>query len=368
MALLTSIGGLAGRAVAPYGYFPRMSWWQTWLTTVSSLTSGAAVALGADLLWASISSVIANLLFNVPIHLDLWRMFSRHRIWPVRPHVRVGLLNFWHSLAIALTTVLDIFRQQGVRVLLSSTIGVTGMTAFATTRTMSNISLQGIGTVTAPVMPEIMRFLRERDADRTNAIIGFVWALAVVALAPVLTVFQWLMPFVFHYWTRGKIGFNPSLFGLFSISLLIFALARPLIAILQGNNLLKVQLFISIGNSVIAVVGILLLTRVLGVSGAATALLVAELAATLLSAWFAKRWLDVNGIRFPFALFYLAVASIVLAALSILSMVVWPQYIEPIVGVSMVVNGVIAVVYFRTLPALAVQKMLGLFRRRRRAA
>jgi O-antigen/teichoic acid export membrane protein len=368
LALITSVSGLAGRAVAPYGYFPRMNWWQTWLAVISSLTSGMAVALGADLLGAALSSVLANLLFNIFIHIDLWKMFSRHQIRPIRPDLGVGLRNFSHSLAIALTTVLDIFRQQGVRVLLSSTIGVAGMTAFATTRTMSNLSLQGIGTITAPVMPEIMRFLRERDADRTNAIIGFVWALAVVGLAPVLTVFQWLMPYIFHFWTRGKIGFNPALFGLFSVSLLIFALARPLIAILQGNNLLKVQLFISIGNSLIAVVGILLLSNAFGVSGAATALLVAELVATLLSAWFAKRWLDANQIRFPWALFYLAITSIIVAALAILSMVALPQYIELIVGASMVVNGVIATVYFFQLPALAVDKMRGIFRRRRRAA
>jgi len=158
------------------------------------------------------------------------------------------------------------------------------------------------------------------------------------------------------------------LFGLFSISLLIFALARPLIAILQGNNLLKVQLFISISNSLIAVVGIVLLTKPLGVSGAATGLLVAELVATLLSAWFAKRWLDRNDIRYPFALFYIAVVSILIAAVSILCMVVWPQYTLPIVGLSMALNCVIAVAYFRTLPALAVQKMQSLFRRRRHAA
>jgi len=368
LALITSVGGLAGRAVAPYGYFPRMNWWQTWLAVVSSLTSGIAVALGADLVWASVASVLANLLFNIPIHLDLWRMFSRHHIRPVRPNWQVGFGNFWHSLAIALTTVLDIFRQQGVRVLLSSTIGVAGMTAFATTRTMSNLSLQGIGTITAPVMPEIMRFLRERDADRTNAIIGFVWALAVVALAPVLTIFQWLMPTIFHFWTRGKIGFNPSLFGLFSISLLIFALARPLIAILQGNNLLKVQLFISIGNSLIAVVGILLLSNAFGVSGAATALLVAELVATLLSAWFAKRWLDANHIRFPWTLFCLAISSIIAAAAAILSMVAMPGHLEEIVGVAMVVDFVIAAAYLRQLPELALDKMRGIFRRFRRPA
>jgi O-antigen/teichoic acid export membrane protein len=365
MALVTSVGGLAGRAVAPFGYFPRMTWWQTWLGLVSAAASGIAVAAGADLLQASISTVSASLMFNVLIHIDLWRMFRRHDIRPIRPDRRAGLRNFTHSLAIALTTVLDIFRQQGVRVLLNSTIGVAGMTAFATTRTMSNLSLQGIGTITAPVMPEIMRFLRERDAERTNAIIGFVWALAVVALAPVLIILQWIMPVVYHYWTRGKLGFNPMLFGLFSISLLIFALARPLIAILQGNNLLKVQLYISIGNSVIAVAGILIFSGFFGASGAATALLIAELAATILSAYFAKRWLDRNDIEFPWALLHVALASIAVAAVCILSMVAFQSQITIILAIALIANCFVAFVYYRKLPPLAVAKVQAMFRRRR---
>jgi O-antigen/teichoic acid export membrane protein len=365
VTLATSVSGLAGRAVAPYGYFPRMTWWQTWLGLATAIVSGAAVAAGADLLEASICGLLATLVFNGFIGFDLWRMFQRHGLRPIIPDRGRGFRNFIHSLAIALSTVLDIFRQQGVRVLLSSTIGMAGMTAFATTRTMSNLSLQGIGTITAPVMPEIMRFLRERDGERTNAIIGFVWALAVVALAPVLIVFQWLMPVIFHYWTRGKIGFDPALFGLFSISLLIFALARPLIAILQGNNLLKVQLYISIGNSVIAVAGILLFTRGFGVAGAATALLVAELVATALSGFFAKRWLDRNGIRFPWALLYVALTSIGVAAIAIALLVVYPREVPRIVLVSMIVNGGLAVAYFRRLPPLAIAKMRGIVRRGR---
>ena len=48
LALLISVGGLACRALAPFGYFPRMMWWQTWVALVSAVTSGVAVASGAD--------------------------------------------------------------------------------------------------------------------------------------------------------------------------------------------------------------------------------------------------------------------------------------------------------------------------------
>jgi O-antigen/teichoic acid export membrane protein len=155
------------------------------------------------------------------------------------------------------------------------------------------------------------------------------------------------------------------LFGLFSISLLIFALARPLIAILQGNNLLKVQLYISIGNSIIAVAGILLFSGSFGASGAATALLIAESGATMLSAYFAMRWLNRNHIEFPWALLRVALGSIALAAVCILAMVAFPAQIIAIMTIALIANCAVAFVYYRKLPPLAVGKVHALFRRRR---
>jgi O-antigen/teichoic acid export membrane protein len=366
----SSVGGLAGRAVAPYGYFPRMTWWGTILATATAVVSGVAVALGADLLETVIYITIATFVVNVPIHLDMWRMFRRHHLHPVRPDWRMGGRNVGRSLAIALAAVLDISRQQGVRIFLGAIIGVTEMTAFSTMRTMSNLSLQGIGTITNPIMPEIMKFLRERGSERTNATVGFVWFFAVILLSPLMIAFQWIMPFVFHAWTRGKIEFNPLLFGLFSISLLLFSLARPPVAVLQGNNLLRVQLLMSIAVSVVAVGGILLFTAAFGVVGAAASLLLAELLGTVIAVWYARRWLESSGIGFPWALFNVAVASIVLASVTIALMAYLPHSALSIFIVSMVCNAVLGIAFGRRLPPLALQKMRGIFARglRRRAS
>jgi len=89
------------------------------------------------------------------------------------------------------------------------------------------------------------------------------------------------------------------------------------------------------------------------------------LAATALSAFFAKRWLDRNHIRFPWELLYVALTSIAVAAVAILSMVEFQKQITLILAVSMVVNCAIAAVFYRRLPPLAVAKVRGLFRRRR---
>lgn len=359
----SSVGGLAGRTVAPYGHFPRMTWWGTGLAIAQAVASALAVMLGADLFQTVLCIVIAGFLINIPIHLDMWRMFRNYGLYPVKPDWGMGYRNVGRSLAVALGAVLDISRQQGVRIFLGAIIGVGEMTAFSTMRTMSNLSLQGIGTITNPIMPEIMRFLREKDASRTNAAIGFVWFLAVVLLAPVLVIFQWVMPVVFHAWTRGKIVFNPALFGLFSISLLIFSLARPPMAVLQGNNLLRVQLAMSIAVSLVAVGGILLFTARFGVMGAASSLLAAELLGTVLAVWFAWKWLHKSGIGFPWPLFRVSVASIMLACLTIAAMTRFPGMNWAVVGGSMIGNVVLGMIFFSRLPSLAVDKVRRFFNR-----
>jgi O-antigen/teichoic acid export membrane protein len=356
-------GALASRAVAPYGHFARMAWWASFLAVAQAVVSGVAVAAGADLLQTVVCVLLAGIIANIPIHLDMWRLFRRYGLLPVRPDWRFGLRNVGYSLAISLSSVLDLSRQQGVRIFLGAIIGVTEMTAFATTRTMSNLSLQGIGTITNPIMPEIMRFLRERDADRTNATVGFVWFFTVILLAPILIIFQCLMPTIFHIWTRGKIAFNPMLFGLFSISLLVFSIARPSVAVLQGNNLLKVQLWISILVSAIAVGGIILLTSTFGVSGAATALLFAELAGTILAIRFAWIWLNENKIGFPWRLFAVTLCSIAVTAVAIFAMIYLPGAILPIVGLSLSLCFVTVLAFLRQLPPVAVHRMRSLLMR-----
>lgn len=352
-----AIGGLAERAMAPYGQFPRMIWWSTLLAVATAATSSIAVFCGASLLQMVLWLLLAEFLVNLPWHVDMWRLFRRYGLLPVKPDWRLGLIDARHSLLISASAVLDLLRQQGVRIFLGAIIGLGQMTMFATMRTMSNLSLQGIGTIINPIMPEIMRFLRARDSDKTNAATGFVWFFSVILLAPALLVFQVIMPHVFVAWTRGKIAFNPALFALFSVALLVFSISRPAFAILQGNNLLRVQLLISALVSAIAVAGIVLVTGHFGVAGAASALLAAELAGTMLTLYFAWKWLTENGLQFPWTLFYWSCTPLAITSGALALMVALPQHAVEVLLVGLVLNAANGIMFFRSLPPVALERI-----------
>jgi O-antigen/teichoic acid export membrane protein len=349
--LCSSVAGLAWRALAAYGYFPRVTWWSTLLALVAALTSGVAVVLGADLIQTVGGIAVAGLLVNIPLHLDLWRLLRRHGLYPVRPDWRLGRRELGRSLAIAATAVLDMSRLQGVRILLGELVGITQMTAFATLRTINNLSLQGVGTITNPMMPEMMRVLRARDSQGTGVAAGVVWFLAVALLAPVLMVLQWIMPAIFRAWTRGKVPYSPALFGLFSISVLLFSLARPLAAVLQGYNLLRAQLLIAILMGALAVSGILALTPAYGVLGAGASMLLSEMAGTALTVWFAGQWLQHHGIAFPSRLFAYSLASIAVAAIAIALNVWLPQGGAALLCLCLIASCALCVALLRQLPS-----------------
>lgn len=355
--VVTSVGGIGGRLVSPLGYFPRFAWWGVLLAVANALASVLAVLAGADLLTTTIVVSLVSVIVNVPIHLDIWRLSQRHKIYFVKPDWRLGASVTWQSFALVIGNIIDNLRQQGIRVFLSSIIGLSQMTVFSTTRTISNVSLQGIGTVSSPAMPELMRYLRERDELKMHSVMGFLLFLTVILLAPVLLTIQLFIADIFHLWTRGKIPFDAPLFAIFSISLLFNAYARSANAIILGNNLVKLQLMMSTTLGVIAIGGIVVLSNYLGIHGAAIALLLAEIVGDVLALYYAHQWLKNNAMRLPWRLFNIALLTIAIASAGIMAMSLLPNAKLLCFLVALVLCALIGRFFVNSLPEIALSKL-----------
>jgi O-antigen/teichoic acid export membrane protein len=231
------------------------------------------------------------------------------------------------------------------------------MTAFSTTRTISNVSLQGISTVINPAMPEFMRYLREKDGARVDSVMGFLLFLTVIVFAPILVGLQLIIPDIFLLWTRGKIEFDGFLFGLFSISLMVYAIGRPLFAIVQGNNLVKSQLIISTTVGLVAIFGVIAMSSYFGIRGAAAALLFAEIVGCALALIYGVKWLSIHQMQLPYKLFYLAGTSILMATFGILLMAAMPEKKLMIFSTVFVLCTLLGYAFVRQLPKIALDKL-----------
>jgi hypothetical protein len=85
-----SISGLFFRVLAPFGYFPRMAWWNLFNSIVTALAPVIAVVMGADLLTAGIVACGASVLISVPLYFDLSRLLRREQIHFSPPSLKLG--------------------------------------------------------------------------------------------------------------------------------------------------------------------------------------------------------------------------------------------------------------------------------------
>ncbi|PZR24714.1 MAG: hypothetical protein DI535_21200 [Citrobacter freundii] len=362
---LSNIGGLFVRVLYPFGYYARMSWWGVWAAVMTAFVPVIAVMMGADLLWAGITLALTNIAYTIPQFIDIFRLMKREGVGIQKVAPASGLKNFSRSLALSGKNLLENARQTGVRVILSPIVGAVGLVAFTTTRTAANIALQGLNTITGPLMPELMRFLNEKDQRRMESSFSLIWLVVILFLTPGVVLLQVIIVYFFREWTKGQVEFNPYLFSSLSLGVLVYALSQPSTAIIRGNNLLRPQLVVAIVSAVVVIGGIVITVPALGISGAGYSLLAGELVSLILYVYFSNRWLASNQLQWPSKLFALAVLSVLLSLAAMLAVILFPVYKWITFAVSLVATIFIARIYWKVLPAIAttaVKSYLGKIR------
>ena len=348
------------RAASPFGYFPRVAWWSLFYAVTTAAVPGLTVWLaGADLLEASIVSCVVSAACNLLCFLDLNRRLDLLGLLKEgRPSRARSFRQLRNSLWLTANGLVGLIRQQGARLVLAPLTGVAQMAAFSTMRTGANFALQGLNTVTTPIMPELMRFLVARDQARTEGAFAVIWLVVCAILSPAIVVLQLGMPTLFPIWTHGKMAFDPWLFAMLSLAVAVYALAQPATATLVGNN--RVQAVFGVGaiSALAATGGMILLIPVLGIRGAAGALLAAEIVSMVLFVIQARWWFHAHGMRWPMRPFLITLASVFAATLG-MGMVIVTSGSTAGLGVAIVLLVQAGIVhrYWRELPPLVRQRV-----------
>lgn len=349
---------IVGRVLLPFGYYPRIAWWQVLQAFAIAIFLGVTVTLGGGILEAMIAYNFAYLLVGVPAIVDLSRLVWKSGIKPEMPNIGLGLNNLIKSIAISLKTLMEMIRQQHIRVILAPLIGTVELVVFVTTRTGANILLQGLGTITNPLLPELMRFLKEKEQEHTKSAICFVWFVLIAFLVPGAILAQWLMPYVFSIWTRGQVVYDPMLFALFNLGVLLFALTQPAIAIIQGNNIIHAQILISSVALVVLICGIFSTVSDFGIKGVAVSLLLTDIIVFYSYVKVARDWMFKNDLAWPNKAMIISALSVAIAAIIILAIAMATQYANRLVALGLILTVILVSIFWLEIPRIAHVKIL----------
>jgi len=359
----TTAPGLVVRVLFVFGYYPRLSWWAVLYAIVTAVAPLLAVVSGADLLMAAVVMAVGSLTVSAFSFVDLYRLLKKERIKFVKPSLPLGYSNFRKSLPLLGKSLFENVRQQGVRLVLAPVAGPAALAAFSTMRTGANVALQGLNTIVNPILPDLMRFLHDRDQPRSEAAFSTIWIVVVALMAPGTVILQLVMEPFFVFWTQGKITFDPFLFATLSVGVLVYAVIQPAMAVVIGNNLTKLQLWLTGIAAMVVFVVLILSVPIIGNLGAAIALLLAEIVAAVGYKIHAKRWLRQNQLAWPSRPFILAITSVVIAALSLTCIVWFSEFKWLIVGISMLLFAWNSWRYWQVLPSVALVSAKNIIRK-----
>lgn len=359
--ICTTIVGLASRALAPFGYFPRTAWWRFVHAIVTALAPLLAVVLGADLLITGFASAAGLICYSIPVYIDLFKLLHKQNVFFVWPSGRLGYENFIKSLGVSARSLLENARQQGVRLFIAPLAGAGGLAAFATMRTGANVALQGLNTILNPIMPDLMRFLHDRDQPRSEVAFATIWIVVVSCIAPGIVILQLFIEPFYVMWTQGKIPFDPLLFALLSMGVLVFAVVQPAMAVVIGNNLLKPQLTTSAVAAAIVIAGLFLLIPMYGILGAGIALLLAEIVASIAYIRYAQRWLNAHGLQWPRKIFRISMTAVYMAGIALTIILIFPTLKWITGAVSMLLFVWNLWRFWKVLPSFASQRAREIF-------
>jgi O-antigen/teichoic acid export membrane protein len=347
--------GLLGRALATFGYFPRIAWWTVVGVTTTALVPLIAVIMGADLVITSAVLVLGATAYSIPIYLDFYKLLKKEKLGFVKPSLSIGYTNFKKSLPLLGKSLFENVRQQGARLVLTPLSGPVGLVAFSTMRTGANVALQGLNTIVNPLLPDLMRFLHARDQARTESAFGTIWILVIAVMAPGVVILQTVVEPLYVLWTQNKVSFDPLLFAFLSFGVLVYAVAQPAMAVVIGNNLTKVQLALTALAAIIVLGFLILSVPIVGIVGAGAALLLAEIGAALGYKFYAKRWLKQNDLRWPSRAFHIAIAALVIAAFSLAGLILAPHFKWVLLPISILFFAWNFMRYWKILPQIAKQ-------------
>jgi O-antigen/teichoic acid export membrane protein len=346
-------------ALCCFGYQPKYAWLGLIAQCVRPLGVLAAILCGLNVLGVVLVELLLPSIVGFIIFWWIIRRWAKtNQIWGWLTDFKKAFRLWLYSLLNFGKDLSEMFRQQGIQLILAPMSGVAGLTAFATMRTGANVALQGLGTITSPLMPELMRFLNQRDQVRTEAAFATVWLLLMAILAPGVIFLQLCIRPLFELWTRGKVVFDPALFALMSLGVLVYAMAQPAMAVVQGNNLLKPQLVVSSIAGILVILVMCLLVPRIGILGSGLALLAGEVVAAVGYLRVASRWLKSNGLSWPKSAYASVILSVVVSGCTMLGIAWLPQwhFVCFLIGFAILIFSLKT--YLRHLPDVARQRLL----------
>jgi O-antigen/teichoic acid export membrane protein len=310
LALLVLIGtwvlsgpyvGIVHRLLIPTGFMYQAAWWSMGFQAIQFVGIILAAMMQLDLLQTSLlfAFIQCSIYFGSAIYIR--RKLPAYYPWWRQGSPRTGLNDLRRSMLLTASNLIQQGSTNGTVLLVSAISGPAVVPVYTTVRTLANLWTNVTNVLTAPLLPEVVRYHATGAGKKLMILAETYWVIvgSTVNLGVLLT-YPLIKP-LYGLWTNHRMDLDRSLLCLLLATVVVANVGGLITLYLYGINSLGVVLAASAGRGLLSVIAGGLLSYRFGLAGFGMAILAGELLAQLMQVlYFARHELPRHGVRLSF--------------------------------------------------------------------
>ena len=202
-----------------------------------------------------------------------WSMFR-----PERPSSRTFRELFAPGVAFMAFPIGNALSLQGFTIVIGATMGAAAVVVFSTTRTITRMAVQAMGSINSAIWPELSRSVGSGRLDEARAILRSAVQLALTASLSMVFVLGIFGVAIIRWWTRGLVHSPDLLLWILLLVIVANSTWSTLYAALAATNRHRRMAVVYLSGTTVALLAAVPLSFAFGLLGAAAALLAIDLA------------------------------------------------------------------------------------------
>jgi O-antigen/teichoic acid export membrane protein len=269
--------GILGGVYTSRGEYPRSIWTSNAHRLAALAATATALALGAGM------AGIAMVPLACMLAVIAWLVFDQRRRYP-ELHIgfrfadlRMALTFVGPGALFLLIQAAMLLRLQGSTLLVGAVLGAGSVAVFVTMRTLANAVLQSAVTLEEAFWPEITALYSTARLAELRRLLAIMTKAGLTLVSAIACILYFAGPHIIHFWTRGRIEYDPVLMASFLLMLISEASWMFCALVLMASNHHRA---VAVARLAAAAAGILLGWTLMpgwGMAGAAGGLLIADL-------------------------------------------------------------------------------------------
>ena len=294
--------GIVHRLLIPAGLMYQAAWWAMGFQVCQFGAIIVAAMLRLSMLQTSLLFALSQLAIYIISALYVRQKLPDFSPWWRGANIRTGLNDLGQSFSLTASNVIQQCATSGIVLMVSALAGPVAVPVFTTVRTLTNLWTSVTNVLTAPLLPEVVRFHAKGQPRKLAALNEAFWVLVGSVVNGGSLLFYPLIPFLYGRWTAHAVALNHTLLSLMLGSVVVTNAGALMALHLNGINSLRIVLSASVTRAVLGLGGGALGFRQLGLGSFGLGILAGELAATLMTGhYFVRHELTEKGLKMRWA-------------------------------------------------------------------